>query len=178
MNQRNRKERQQILNLQPYNRIALCFIIALIVNTCLRAENKLNIFINGPSYTKHFVESDSKFVNFHVGVGFEFDKVLHKKWLWGGHFHFMFNDSANYTAYWGGPTIGYLIGNRKGLWLQPILIAGVMKKNEYFNGKLHPFCLPFISMGYRSLGFNISIIPPIQDNPSWILMLQIKARIK
>jgi hypothetical protein len=161
----------------------LIFLFSLLLAVSLQpAEKRYSLFINGPSYSKHFSKYDKYFNNFHLGLGVEADYRLERNWFLGGHIHYMFKDSAEKKAYWGGLTIGKILwgrGRRHGFWAEPALIIGMMKKAEYNLGKLGFFVMPIFSVGYKFIALNAVYIPKITalNIPYHIALVQIKLRV-
>jgi hypothetical protein len=133
-------------------------------------KNPLTIHLNGPSYSKHFWEMDRYLINWHMGVGVECEYPFGRRWRAGLHGHYMFKDSCGITG-------GCLIGDAYRLWMQPALILGVIKKREYFHGTPSFFGMPYLSVGYKFLGFNLVFIPKILHFACPILMVQVKLRV-
>jgi hypothetical protein len=133
-------------------------------------------FISGPSITKHFWPYPINANDFHLGIGTEF-YFYRKSWNYGLNAHWMINDSVNQPAYWAGLTGGYVWGNQKKFWLNPLILIGLIKKGEYNQGKFSPFGLPLLAVGYHRLGLNIAYIPKIPHITYPILIIQVKYRL-
>lgn len=161
---------------KPIIAILILLIIPIAAGR-LNGKGHLIIHINGPSYSKHFWEMDPYLINWHLGVGVECSYPVGRHWRAGLHSHYMIKDSTGLTAWWGGAACGYLIGDPNRFWMQPELMIGIIKKQEYFQGTPSFFGLPFLSVGYNLAGLNLVFIPKVFDIPCPILMVQIKLRV-
>ncbi len=159
-----------------YLRGILIFFCLLISTLFLHAGKNTSLSFIGPTFSKHLAPASPCLNEFNIGFGAEFNVNLSKVLL-GGHGYYMMEDSHNKQAFWIGLTAGYLVGKKVIFWVEPTLLIGGMKKQEYFSGKFSFFALPIISIGYDSFGFNFGYIPGIKKTHRSIVLFQLKIRI-
>jgi hypothetical protein len=166
------------MKMKKYKILFVCLNIGLLLffNRTLAARAHYSIYLNGPSTSKHFDPYRRQFNYFHPGIGGEL-YFYSGRLLWGFHGHFMMKDSLNNSAYWTGFVVGWSLGNKNKIWLEPFVIIGGIKKNEYNGGKFGPFALPVLSVGYKRIGFNLCYIPKLRRVTYPILLVQIKVRL-
>jgi hypothetical protein len=163
--------------LQARKMTATVFILFLhSISFPATPTDKFSIYINGPSISKHFDPYYHDYRDFHPGLGGEF-YYQKKKWIIGFNGHYMFKDSSDQKAYWFGLVNGISIGNKKKLWLEPFILIGGIKKAEYNSGNFGFFAMPFLSMGYNCVGFNIAFIPKLTNITYPVLLVQIKIKV-
>ncbi|MDQ1354245.1 MAG: hypothetical protein QG657_4554 [Acidobacteriota bacterium] len=164
--------------MKKYKILFVCLNIGLIIllNQTLAARAHYSIYLNGPSISKHFDPYRRHYNYFHPGIGGEL-YFYSGRLLWGFHGHFMMKDSLNNSAYWTGAVVGWSLGNKNKWWLEPFIIIGGIKKNEYNAGKFGPFALPVLSLGYKRIGINLCYIPKLPRVTYPILLVQIKLRL-
>jgi hypothetical protein len=161
----------------PSPKILIFFLLVLAFSAVgWAAENHYQLYLSGPSVSKHFHPYHDQFNDFHWGLGVEAYR-LKKHWLLGVNGHYMFNDSTGRPSYWIGVVPGYFAGSRKSLWGALELIVGGLKKAEYNHNRFSPFAMPYLTVGFNRVGLNVLYIPAIARLTAPILLVQLKVQV-
>ena len=138
----------------------------------LRGEKAWQVFLTGPSWTRHFSAYNAHLNNLHLGIGVEACR-LQGRWLLGVNGHYMFTDSNDRPSWWIGAAPGYLAGNPKKLWGTLAVVVGGLKKFEYNGNRFSLFALPYAAFGYGRLGLNVAYLPRVAGTTP-VLLVQAK----
>lgn len=126
----------------------------------------------GPMFTKHW-GSPVPTNDVHMGAGGEIGARWPNGFGLAAGGHYMANDSMGNPAMWGGVTPSYMMGNPDGFWVDPGVMVGMMKKQDYNDGQISPFALPRLGMGYGPVRVDMGYIPPVGSNKSSVGLLQL-----
>jgi hypothetical protein len=138
---------------------------------------KLEMGVGGPILTRHF-NTDKKFQDFHFGTGGEVGVRWPEGFGLTAGGQYMQNDSRGNPAMWAGVTPSYMMGSPDGLRIDPGVLMGMMKHDEFNGGAMSPFAIPKVGVEYGDFPgrLDIGYAPAVGGNPVPIGLLQFSLR--